>query len=85
MTAQEIKQNMSIPDWTILDGHEGGKDIIDDKGVFLFEVNSEEYSSDTDRANLFAIVTAVNGTYGVGIDPSKVKEMAKMLSISLGP
>ena len=42
MTPKEIKQNMSIPDWTILDGNEGGKDIIDDKGVFLFEVNSEE-------------------------------------------
>lgn len=31
-----------------------------------------------------AIVSAVNGTYGVGIDPSKVAEMRHMLSTVLG-
>jgi len=31
-----------------------------------------------------AIVSAVNNTYGIGIDPTKVGEMAKMLSTVLG-
>lgn len=31
-----------------------------------------------------AIVSAVNGTFGVGIDPSKVKEMRHMLLTVLG-
>lgn len=79
MTQKEIKENLSITPWTILDGNEGGIEVISNTGLGVCDITVNFRT----QANAAAICHAVNNTYGKGIDPTKVEEMREVLNMIL--
>lgn len=78
MNQQEIKENLpQLPIEPLI----GTKEIVDYKGDYLLECNSEVYSSSTDIALQMGIVHAINNTYGKGINPESVSEMYNALKV----
>jgi copper chaperone CopZ len=72
MNAQEIKQNMTKGEWVV-----DGQDIINQEKCMACDVFG--LSDVQIEANANAITTAVNNTYGKGIDPTKVEQMFEEL------
>ena len=84
MTPQEIKQNMTQGEWKNSGLHfksvnEASHIHIGQTFVTYNTVKFRQVDDGSGEANAAAIVSAVNGTFGVGIDPSKVKEMYELL------
>ena len=77
MTAQEIKKNMTAGEWVV--SAVNGADIHTAAFEPIVQCRDWGYENACDRANAAAITTAVNATYGAGIDPACVGEMIKML------
>jgi len=84
MTAQEIKQNMTQGEWKANGLHfksanEASHIHIGQTFVTYNTVKFRQVDDGSGDANAAAIVSAVNGTFGVGIDPSKAKEMYEIM------
>lgn len=78
LTAAEIQANRTQGEWSVgqfIDGHknEHGNRIRNSDGELAVQLNDKDYLSELrSDANAAAIVSAVNGTYGRGIDPDVV-------------
>lgn len=81
MDSKQIYEGMTKGEWLI---HDRAFCSVTSNGVDVIAACGTSSSNVEDllprqTANANAITSAVNGTYGVGIDPCKVKEMYDML------
>jgi len=76
MTQQEIKANLpQLP----LRTEDNDGTILDNKGKLIVSTCTQDYAGMTDVAVDFAIVHAINNTYGKGINPESVPDMYNAL------
>jgi len=76
MTQQEIKANLpQLP----LRTEDNDGTILDNKGKLIVSTCTQDYEGMTDVAVDFAIVHAINNTYGKGINPESVPDMFNAL------
>lgn len=80
MTAQEIKKNMTQGEWEV--GALGEDTIYSNakEDQCLGTMDCDYGTFENDKANVLAIVTAVNNTYGKGIDPAIVPELVAFVT-----
>lgn len=78
MTQQEIKENLpQLP----LQTEDNDGTVLDNHGKLIVSTCTHDYEGMTDVAMDFAIVHAINNTYGKGINPESVSEMYNALQI----
>lgn len=89
MDSKTIREKMTQGEWinhtdTISDDTIFTKDPSNGGDIVCLSpiVQGWEYSAANWRANAHAITSAVNGTYGAGIDPCKVKEMYDAIDLA---
>lgn len=81
MNQQEIKEN--LPQLPLQTYYAFGS-VVDHEGRHILATNTEYYPAETDSAMDFAIVHAINNTYGKGINPESVSEMYNALVMVVG-
>lgn len=78
MTQQEIKEN--LPQLPLRANDDFGC-VFDNEGKRVLSTQGEFYEIETDMAVDFAIVHAINNTYGKGINPESVPDMYNALNV----
>jgi len=78
MTQQKIKEN--LPQLPLQTYYEFGN-VVDHEGKLIVATDTDDYPAETDSAMDFAIVHAINNTYGKGINPESVSEMYNALKL----
>lgn len=70
-----MEQNKMSPlPWEIVGNN------VESKDMSLIYIGESDLPPDEDKANAHAIVTAVNNTYGAGINPEAVPDLLKVLT-----
>ena len=77
MNQQEIIEN--LPPLQLQKGD--GTSIVIATGMHVLDCYSKDYSNDVDEAMQYAIVSAINNTYGKNINPESVVDMFNALTI----
>ena len=78
MTQKEIKNNLpQLP----LRTEDNDGTVLDNKGKLIVSTCTQDYEGMTDVAVDFAIVHAINNTYGKGINPESVPDMFSALTL----
>lgn len=81
MTQKEIKHNLpNLP----LQTYYAFGNVVDHEGKHIVATDTDDYPAETDSAMDFAIVHAINNTYGKGINPESVSEMYNALQNVVG-
>jgi hypothetical protein len=78
MTQQEIKAN--LPKLPLIADFVYGC-VIDSQSSRILSTETQDYEIETDIAVDFAIVHAINNTYGKGINPESVPDMFNALTL----
>jgi len=81
MTQKEIKQNMTQGEWNFTYSSKDNNYQIYNADTVAPIANLDNSGFSPANNNVQAICHAVNNTYGIGIDPTKVGEMHRLLSL----